>query len=304
MTADCRIRCPDTGIADRDQEDKELPNYASERDSIESVIASIGEAADPRFRQIMESLIRHLHSFVKEVELTQHEWKAAIDFLTRTGQTCTPERQEYILLRDTLGMSALVDAINSRRPIGATVNTVLGPFRVEGAPVREMGDDISLDGKGESCLFQGQVTDVSGNPIAAANIDVWSDNADGFYDVQQPDVQPKWNNRGIFVTGADGRYRFRGIKPVSYPVPIDGPAGEMLTRMGRHPYRPAHTHLIVTAPGYDRLVTHIFVGDDAYIGSDAVFGVKESLIAALEPSPGGDMQWRCTFDLVLAPERR
>ena len=139
-------------------------------------------------------------------------------------------------------------------------------------------------------------------PIEGARIDVWSDNSDGFYDVQQPGIQPKWNNRGIFTTTGDGAYHFRGIKPVSYPVPVDGPAGEMLTGMGRHPYRPAHTHIIVTAPGYQKLVTHIFVGDDPYIQSDAVFGVKETLMAPFQKAPGSDTEWICPFDLVLAPE--
>jgi catechol 1,2-dioxygenase len=164
-----------------------------------------------------------------------------------------------------------------------------------------MGTNISLDAKGESCLFTGRVLSTDGAPIAGARIDVWSDNADGFYDVQQPGIQPKWNNRGIFTTGADGAYDFRGIKPVSYPVPVDGPAGEMLTAMGRHPYRPAHTHIIVTAPGFQKLVTHIFVGDDPYIDSDAVFGVKETLMAPFQPNEGGDTAWICPFDLVLAP---
>lgn len=276
-----------------------MAKYLQEDTSEASVINRITDACDPRFRVLMEALVRHLHGFVKEVELTQDEWEVAIDFLTRTGQKCSAERQEFILLSDTLGVSMLVDAINNRRPAGATENTVLGPFHVVGAPELEMGANISLDGKGESCLFEGRVLDTDGTPIEGARIDVWSDNADGFYDVQQPDIQPKWNNRGIFTTGADGAYHFRGIKPVSYPVPVDGPAGEMLHGMGRHPYRPAHTHLIVTAPGYQKLVTHIFVGDDPYIDSDAVFGVKETLMAPFEPS-NGDTTWRCPFDFVLA----
>lgn len=280
-----------------------MAKFLTEDTSIESVIGRIEPGTDPRFRKIMESLVNHLHAFVKEVELTQAEWEKAIDFLTRTGQACSAERQEFILLSDTLGVSMLVDAINNRRPAGATENTVLGPFHVAGAPALEMGANISLDGVGESCLFEGRVLDTEGNPIAGAKLDVWSDNADGFYDVQQLDVQPKWNNRGIFTTGADGAYCFRGIKPVSYPVPCDGPAGEMLTGMGRHPYRPAHTHLIVTAPGHDKLVTHIFVGDDPYIESDAVFGVKTSLIAPFEKTNGGDTVWRCPFDFVLAPAK-
>lgn len=280
-----------------------MSKYFTEENSIASVLARINDdECTPRFREIMTSLITHLHTFVKDVELTQEEWEIAIDFLTRTGQKCDNERQEWILVSDTLGVSMLVDAINNRRHGKATENTVLGPFHLAGAPELEMGSNISLDGKGETCRFIGRVLDVDGNPIEGARLDVWSDNSDGFYDVQQPGIQPKYNNRGIFTTGADGSYDFIGIKPVSYPVPVDGPAGEMLTGMGRHPNRPAHTHLIVTAPGYQKLVTHIFVGDDPYIDSDAVFGVKESLIAPFVESPEADTAWRCPFDIVLAAE--
>jgi hydroxyquinol 1,2-dioxygenase len=224
----------------------------------------------------MACLIKHLHAFAKEIHLTQEEWDYGIDFLTRTGQVCSSERQEFILLSDTLGFSMLVDAINNRHPPGATENTVFGPFHVAGAPVRQMGDCISLDGKGESCLYEGKVIDHDGNPIEGAKIDVWSDNAEGFYDVQQPGIQPKWNNRGIFVTGLDGAYRFIGITPVSYPIPDDGPVGQMLGYLGRHPYRPAHMHYLVTAEGFQKLVTHTFVGNDPYLGSDTVFRVKKT----------------------------
>jgi catechol 1,2-dioxygenase len=162
-----------------------------------------------------------------------------------------------------------------------------------------MGANISLDGKGDSCLFEGQVMDFEGNPIAGARIDVWSDNAEGYYDVQQPDVQPKWNNRGIFVTGADGRYSFVGIKPVSYPIPDDGPVGQMLGLLGRHPFRPAHMHYLVTAAGFQTVVTHTFVGDDPYLDSDTVFGVKRSLLAPFEPCKDGTTMWRSPFNFVL-----
>ena len=280
-----------------------MAHFLDEKNSAETVIGRINDdECTPRFRQIMAGLINHLHDFIKEVELTQEEWEIAIDFLTRTGQKCTNERQEWILMSDTLGVSMLVDAINNRRPEHATQTTVLGPFHVVGAPELDMGTNISLDGKGESCHFTGRVLSTDGTPIANARIDVWSDNSDGYYDVQQPDIQPKWNNRGIFTTGADGAYNFRGIKPVSYPVPIDGPAGEMLNGMGRHPYRPAHTHVIVTAPGFQKLVTHIFDGEDPYILSDAVFGVKESLKAPFAKNDNHHCEWHCAFDFVLCPD--
>ncbi|MGH2341535.1 intradiol ring-cleavage dioxygenase [Segnochrobactraceae bacterium EtOH-i3] len=278
-----------------------MTDYFTEDRSAAAVNGRMGGDINPRLAEIMASLVRHLHAFAKDVQLTGEEWEQGIAFLTQTGQICSGERQEFILLSDTLGLSMLVDAINSRRPPGATENTVFGPFHVAGAPVRAMGDDISLDGKGERCLYEGRVLDLDGHPVAGARIDVWSDNADGFYDVQQPNSQPKWNNRGIFITGPDGKYSFFGIKPVSYPIPDDGPVGKMLSHLGRHPYRPAHMHYLVTADGFQKLVTHTFVGDDFYLGSDAVFGVKASLIAPFERLADGPAAWRSSFDFVLAP---
>ncbi len=274
--------------------------FFTEDNSVETVNARMGPDTDPRLAKVMSALVKHLHAFATEVDLTQEEWEYGIGFLTRTGQICSGERQEFILLSDVLGLSMLVDAVNNRRPEGATENTVFGPFHVADAPIREMGANISLDGKGESCLFEGRVLDLDGNPIKGACVDVWSDNADGFYDVQQPEVQPKWNNRGRFITGADGSYAFRGIRPVSYPIPDDGPVGQMLAALGRHPYRPAHMHYLVTAPGFQKLVTHTFVGEDEYIASDAVFGVKDTLVAPYEP--GTDTLWRSPFDFILVSE--
>ena len=275
--------------------------YFAEETSVETVNGRMTGAVSPRVAEVMSCLVKHLHAFAKEVHLTQAEWDFGIDFLTKAGQISSGERQEFILLSDVLGFSMLVDAINNRRPAGATENTVFGPFHVENAPVRAMGDNICLDGKGESCLFEGKVLDLHGTPIEGACVDAWSDNADGFYDVQQPGIQPKWNNRGRFYTGPDGAYSFRGIKPTSYPIPDDGPVGKMLGHMGRHPYRPAHMHFLVTAPGFQRLVTHTFVGDDGYLESDAVFGVKKTLIAPFERLSGAETLWRSPFDFVLTP---
>lgn len=274
--------------------------YLNEENSAETVLARMGKNTDARMHQVMVSLVNHLHDFVKEVELTEAEWELAIDFLTKTGQICSDQRQEYILLSDVLGVSMLVDAINHRRPTGATENTVFGPFHVDGAPELEMGASINLDGKGELCLYEGTVRDLKGYPIANAYVDVWSDNEEGFYDVQQPDIQPTFNNRGLFCTGPDGRYSFVGIKPVSYPIPNDGPVGKMLERLERHPYRPAHVHFLVGADGYDRLCTHIFVAGDTYLDSDSVFGVKDSLVVDFVQVENGETKWHAEFDFVLS----
>ncbi len=276
-----------------------MVQFFTEAHSTEAVNQRVGASCDPRLARIAESLVRHLHAFVKDVELTQAEWEFAIDFLTRTGQMCTEERQEFILLSDVLGVSMLVDAINNRRPAGATENTVLGPFHVAEAPIRAMGETISLDGKGELCRYEGRVLSLDGMPIEGACIDVWSDNADGFYDVQQPGIQPKWNNRGRFITGGDGRYVFIGIKPVSYPIPDDGPVGQLLSALGRHPYRPAHMHFTVTAPKFQTIVTHTFVGEDRYLADDAVFGVKQTLVAPFERADDPAALWVSTFDFIM-----
>lgn len=275
-----------------------MKTFFSEKNSHQVVNARMGAEINPRLTQVMTSLVKHLHDFAKEVELTPEEWLYGVEFLTATGKICSEERQEFILLSDTLGLSMLVDAINNRRPEGATENTVLGPFYVEGAPIRAMGENISLDGKGESCFFTGKVLDTEGKPIDKACLDVWSDNAEGFYDVQQPGIQPKWNNRGRFITGPDGAYCFVGIKPVSYPIPDDGPVGKMLAALGRHPYRPAHMHFKVYAPGYNEIITHTFVGDDYYIGDDAVFGVKKTLVAPYETVDQAT-KWLSVFDFTM-----
>ncbi|MFY2822492.1 intradiol ring-cleavage dioxygenase [Ruegeria sp. MALMAid1280] len=271
-------------------------SYFTEENSEAAVINRLGDDVDPRFRQIMESAVKHLHGFVKEVEPTMDEWFQAIQFLTATGKMCDDKRQEWILASDTLGVSMLVDAINHRRPDGATENTVLGPFHVSGAPVRALGENICLDGKGAPCVVSGTVTDENGAPIAGAKVDVWQTNDEGFYDVQQPGVQPDMNMRGLFTTDESGHYHYTTVKPLPYSIPTDGPVGELLVAMGRHAMRPAHIHYIVSAPGYETLVTHIFPKGDPYLDSDAVFGVKESLIVDFVDE-GGSTSAR--FDVKL-----
>ncbi|MCK2218506.1 intradiol ring-cleavage dioxygenase [Actinomadura sp. ATCC 31491] len=250
----------------------------SEERSAHVVARSFAATPDPRLRDVLTSLVRHLHAFVKEVELTEEEWSAAIGFLTRTGQKCDDVRQEFVLLSDVLGISMLVETINHRTGGAATESTVLGPFHLVDSPPRELGDTIALDGKGEPCLVTGQVTGAGGEPLPGALVDVWQANADGFYDVQQPGVQPGRNLRGLFTADQDGRFWFRTVVPRYYPIPDDGPVGELLAATGRHPNRPAHVHFIVTAEGHRPVTTHLFVDDSPYLDSDAVFGVKESLV--------------------------
>jgi hydroxyquinol 1,2-dioxygenase len=260
--------------------------FFTEADSVAVVTGRNAAAEDARLRQVMEVITRKLHEAVKEIEPTEAEWFQAIRFLTETGQMCNDWRQEFILLSDVLGVSMLVDAINNRKPKGASESTVLGPFHVADAPELPMGADICLDAKGTPMRVRGRIVDTEGKPVAGAKIDVWQANDEGFYDVQQKGLQPDFNLRGVFRTGADGAYWFRGVKPKFYPIPDDGPVGKLLQALGRHPYRPAHLHYIIEAPGFDRLVTHIFDPDDPYIASDAVFGVKESLMARFVPTEG------------------
>lgn len=256
----------------------------NEANLTEAVLARLAGAKDPRFKQVMASLVTHLHAVIRETELTEKEWFAAIQFLTSTGKKCDHRRQEYILLSDTLGVSMLVDAINHRKPDGATQATVLGPFYVSGAKELPLWADIGEGVPGDPAYVSGRVLDMEGKPIAGAVLDVWQTDGEGFYDAQRGKEQYA---RGRFTTGADGRYGFKTIKPVSYPVPTDGPVGKMLLGMGRHPYRPAHVHVIVTAPDYERVATHLFVEDDKYLDSDAVFGVKPSLIVDFRQHPAG-----------------
>ncbi|HEX4986145.1 MAG TPA: intradiol ring-cleavage dioxygenase [Burkholderiales bacterium] len=265
--------------------------HANEAALTAAVMARLAGARDARFRRIMGSLVQHLHAFIRETELTEAEWTEGIRFLTATGQRCDDKRQEFILLSDTLGVSMLVDAINHRKPGGATENTVLGPFHVAGARHMPMWADIAAGAPGEPAYVHGSVLEVDGAPVAGAQIDVWQTDGEGFYDVQRPGGNERYA-RAVLTTGADGRYGFRTVKPVSYPVPTDGPVGRMLLGMGRHPYRPAHVHAIVTAPGFERVATHLFVAGDEYLDSDAVFGVKPSLIVdfvahAAGPTPDG-----------------
>jgi hydroxyquinol 1,2-dioxygenase len=273
----------------------------SDADLTDAVLARLARCESPRFKQVMAALIRHLHALVREVELTEAEWLAAIQFLTATGQKCDADRQEYILLSDVLGVSMLVDALNHRKADGATESTVLGPFYVEGAPELANGADICRSGGGEPAEVSGRVLSRDGTPIAGAVLDVWQTAANSLYSSQDPD-QDRYNMRGRFRSDAAGRYFFRTVRPVSYPVPTDGPVGQILNAMGRHPMRPAHIHFIVSAPGHQTVATHIFVNGDRYLDSDVVFAVKNSLVADFEPKGDGHTL-EVKYDFVLSPLR-
>ena len=252
----------------------------------DAVLQRLAGAEDPRLRQVAQSLVKHLHGFVRDVEPSFEEWQAAISFLTRIGQMCDGKRQEFILLSDTLGVSMLVDAINHRMPAGATPTTVLGPFYVEGAAELPLGAEVARAMKGEALHVSGRVSTAGGGPIAGAIVDIWHSDEDGYYDVQRAD-QPDANLRARFRTDAEGRFHFWTLTPTSYPVPDDGPVGELLRATGRHPMRPAHVHFMIAAPGHETLVTHVFVAGDPYLDSDAVFGVKQELIAEFTQYPPG-----------------
>jgi hydroxyquinol 1,2-dioxygenase len=246
-----------------------------------AVIARMNQCQDPRFRQVMTALVTHLHDFVREVKLTEAEWITAIQFLTDVGKTVTDKRQEFILLSDTLGVSILVITLNNPAEGGTTDATVLGPYYWEGAPELPAGANLAVGVKGDPTWYSGHVLDGLGNPVAGACLDVWSGDGEGTYDMQmEGDVGMK--ARGRIRTDAQGRYCFWSIRPEYYPVPSDGPVGVMLRKMGRHPMRPGHIHMIVSAPGHHAVTTHLFAAGSQYLDSDAVFGVKDSLITAFQ----------------------
>jgi hydroxyquinol 1,2-dioxygenase len=254
-------------------------NLADER-LTEEVLARFEDSKSPRYREIMQSLVKHLHAFVGEVKPTKEEWFEGIDFLTRTGQISN-DRQEFILLSDVLGVSMLMIGINNRKPAAATESTVFGPFFVKGSPHFTNGDDIANGAPGEPCFMQGRVLSVSGEPIPNARIEVWQADDEGCYDVQYDDLDEA-RGRGHLYSDDEGRYCFWSVRPEAYPIPDDGPVGELLGAANRSPMRPAHVHFMIEASGYETLITHVFADGDEHLHSDAVFGVKSSLITRFE----------------------
>jgi alcohol dehydrogenase class IV/protocatechuate 3,4-dioxygenase beta subunit len=272
------------------------------------VLATFDAAAAPRYREVMQSLVRHLHAFARDVRLTESQWRHGIDFLTRTGHITDDRRQEFILLSDVLGLSMLTVAINAPASAGATESTVVGPFFTDESPEVPLGGDITGEAKGRPCYVSGTVRGTGGEPVPGARIEVWESDEDGFYDVQYPDG--RIGGRGWLRSAPDGEYRFWSVRPAPYPIPDDGPVGDLLAAAGRGPMRPAHLHFKVEAPGYRTLITHIFVAGDPYLDRDAVFGVKQSLITDFAEHPAGpgpdgrplDGPWTSVeFDIVLAP---
>jgi hydroxyquinol 1,2-dioxygenase len=282
---------------------------AREQAVTDEVVASFATSTSERYWEVMTSLVRHLHGFAREVRLTHAEWETAIDFLTRTGHISDDRRQEFILLSDVLGLSMLTVCINAPASHGATESTVFGPFFVDDAPEVPLGGDIAKGAKGVPCWVSGQVRSTDGTPLAGVRIDAWEADEDGLYDIQYEDNRTA--GRGWQVTGDNGEYRFWSVLPTHYPIPDDGPVSELIAAAGRGPMRPAHLHFKVTAPRHCTLITHVFVAGDEYLDRDAVFGVKDSLIAEFTEHQGGtapdgnarDGRWtQVEFDLVLAPE--
>ena len=252
----------------------------TEANVTDAVIQTFDKTEDPRLKEIMTSLVRHLHAFIREVNLTEEEWLTGIEFLTAAGQMCDARRQEFILLSDTLGASTLKDLINNRKPTGMTEWSILGPFYRGGADTMPLGASIADDTPGEPVVVSGRVSALDGTPLANALLDVWQSDSEGHYDLQVMDAS-HMNLRGRFHTDANGNYLFRTIRPSFYPIPDDGPVGKMLRAAGRHPYRPAHIHFKVSADGYKALTTELYLNDDPYLDSDVVFGVRSSLIVDL-----------------------
>jgi len=288
----------------------EIPDEQQRReaDLVDRVLRSFDSCSDDRLRMLMQALTRHLHAFLREVRLTEPEWEAAIAFLTAAGHITDDRRQEFVLLSDVLGASMQTIAMNNEAAGDATEATVFGPFFVEHSPEIPLGGDIANGAPGEPCWVAGTVTDSDGAPVAGARIEVWEADEEGLYDVQRDDGRT--SARAHLHTDAEGRYSFWAITPTPYPIPHDGPVGQMLAAVGRSPMRASHLHFMVTAPGLRRLVTHIFVRGDELLDHDTVFGVKESLVkefvphAADEPTPDGRSvpgSWSSVeFDIVLA----
>lgn len=260
--------------------------YVTEENLTDLAAERWSQIPDPRLREVMTALVRHVHAFVREVEPTQQEWMTAIDWLTRTGKLCTDKRQEFILFSDVLGVSMLLDAINNRLDTGATPTTVEGPFHVPDAPELADGANMAAGAPGIPCFVAGTVRGTDGKPVEGAMLDIWQTDGEGLYEAQRPDIDGPWM-RGMYRTGADGKYHVQTVAPIGYTIPMDGTVGELMSRTTISHMRPAHIHFHLTAPGYHGVVTHLFQRGDQYIDTDVVFGVKEPLIVDFKKQPPG-----------------
>ena len=249
-----------------------------EKTITDAALAQMSTTRDPRLKEIMACLVKHLHAFAREIDLTPEEWIEGIKFLTAVGQTCTPYRQEFILLSDTLGLSSLVNALHDKRATEAgTKTSLLGPFYRQDSPQRKLGESImSSASEHEICIY-GRVSDSTGKGIANASVQIWQTDDEGVYDLQRGDPSVM-DLRGWYHADSDGNYYLRTVRPLGYMIPMDGPVGDMIRAQGRHGYRPAHIHFLIGAPGYRELVTALYLGKDEHIDSDTVFGVTETLV--------------------------
>lgn len=278
---------------------KPAPSF-SESNSADMFAERLAGGAQQPLPQILAAAVQHLHTLIRDFRPTPEDWKRVIAFLTEVGHASDERRQEWVLLSDLIGASALVEEINSRRPRGATPNTVRGPFYRPDAPHYPLGASISLDGSGESLLVSGCVLDLDGHPIAGAVIETWQANAQGFYENQQPDMQPEFNLRGIFKTDQNGGFHYATMRPSGYGVPDDGPVGILFKQAGYSLRRPAHLHFMVSAPGFEPITTHIFDASDPHLAGDAIFGVKQELVVDFEQAAGG---WKADVTFVMARSR-
>lgn len=275
-----------------------------DRRSLASAMAArLAQGRPGREARFLSYLVQHLHGLVRETEPTREEWRAAIDFLTEVGHVADDRRQEWVLLSDLLGVSALVESLNSRRPAGATRNTVRGPFYRPGAPRLPLGASISLDRVGEPLAVSGRVLDLDGRAVVGAEVETWQANGEGWYENQEPDLQPEWNLRGVFRTDADGRFAYETVKPGESSLPANGPVGHLFQRLGLPLRRPAQLHFLVRADGFDTLVTEVFDSSDPRLKDDALFGARDGLLTDFRPVPGEGRRWSLELAFVLARVR-
>jgi hydroxyquinol 1,2-dioxygenase len=271
----------------------------NEHNITEAALARLAHTPDPRLREIMSSLVTHLHAFAKEVRLTEDEWLHGIQFLTAVGHKTDEKRQEFILLSDTLGLSMLTVCMNNAKPPGCTETTVFGPFHIDNPPEFPLGADVANGAKGRPCQVAGRIVGLGGEVVPHARINIWQADEEGLYDVQRPELEGS-QARALMFSNSEGHYHFKTIVAEAYPIPTDGPVGDMLLATKTHPWRPAHLHFKISAPGYETLITHVFRDHDQYLDSDVVFGVRQSLIADWKELADGS--FTLNFDFVLNPK--